>query len=677
MGIAAGVNCFAQSATPVPATFFEMSALPVTDAPKIPVGGLGHPGFAWETIEQSKGVFDFRTFDNYVATAQQLGLVDSATNTVNMSITLGLTPDWAVANQSSCSTPNAIPQCSAPPDNIQDWKNFLTALIQHYNGKTQPHIRYYELWNEAQNTLYWTGTNAQLVALAAAAYPIIHQDPYSVLLSPSVAGPVGNVAPDSGVTWMTAYLQAGGAQYADGGAFHGYLAQSTADGVPNIIPFPMPEQDSTTGCKAFVNCFGSIVTKATQLRAVFDQNGLAGKPMYDTEGSWGNGNITDLDTQIEWLARWYLLQAGLRSTLNLQLASWFAWGPQETWGNIETSGGQATAAGVAYGQVFTWVTGASIGQPCTGAANGTYTCLLSRPSGYLAQAVWNTTSSISYAPGAGYTQYRDLAGNVTPISAGASVPIGAKPILIEGTAAGTGVLANVSAASYDSSPVAEESIATAFGANLAGSTIAAASYPLPTILGTTQVMVTDSAGVTRPAPLIYVSPLQIDYEVPPQTANGLAAVSVTNNGNAVAAGSMLIAEIAPGLFTANTSGQGVASAQLVTTDAIGAQSIAPIYQCGSAAGSCVSVPIAVNTPGSAVVLELYGTGIRNRNSVTNVKCSIGGTAVPVAFAGPQGQFAGLDQVNVPLPASLAGKGEVDLVLTVDGVAANTVRINLQ
>jgi hypothetical protein len=103
-----------------------------------------------------------------------------------MSLTLGLTPDWAVADQSSCSTPNVIPQCSAPPGNIQDW--------------TQPHIRYYELWNEAQNTLYWTGTNAQLVALAAAAYPIIHQDTYSMLLSPSVAGPVGNVSAASGAT---------------------------------------------------------------------------------------------------------------------------------------------------------------------------------------------------------------------------------------------------------------------------------------------------------------------------------------------------------------------------------------------------------------------------------------------------------------------------------------------
>jgi hypothetical protein len=67
-------------------------------------------------------------------------------------------------------------QCTAAPDNIQDWKDFLTALIEHYNGTTQPHIRYYELWNEANAHNFWSGTFAQMVALGQAAYPIIHQD---------------------------------------------------------------------------------------------------------------------------------------------------------------------------------------------------------------------------------------------------------------------------------------------------------------------------------------------------------------------------------------------------------------------------------------------------------------------------------------------------------------------
>src|ERR1700693_18265 len=76
--------------TPVPSSFFAMSALPVTDFPAVNIGALAHPGFAWQTIERSRGNFDFQVFDNYVAGAQAHGLVDPTTNTVNMSITLGL-----------------------------------------------------------------------------------------------------------------------------------------------------------------------------------------------------------------------------------------------------------------------------------------------------------------------------------------------------------------------------------------------------------------------------------------------------------------------------------------------------------------------------------------------------------------------------------------------------------
>ncbi|MGH9844828.1 MAG: hypothetical protein ACREEM_39430, partial [Blastocatellia bacterium] len=51
-----------------------------------------------------------------------------------------------------------------------------------------------------------------------------------------------------------------------------------------------------------------------------------------------------------------------------------------------------------------------------------------------------------------------------------------------------------------------------------------------------------------------------------------------------------------------------------------------------------------------------------------------GVDAQVTFAGAQGGFAGLDQVNVRLSRSLIGRGEVDVALTVDGQAANTVKV---
>ena len=57
--------------------------------------------------------------------------------------------------------------------------------------------------------------------------------------------------------------------------------------------------------------------------------------------------------------------------------------------------------------------------------------------------------------------------------------------------------------------------------------------------------------------------------------------------------------------------------------------------------------------------------------------TIGGVSVPVAYAGAQGTYAGLDQINLPLPGSLAGKGKVDVVITASGKVSNPVNVVLQ
>ncbi len=49
----------------------------------------------------------------------------------------------------------------------------------------------------------------------------------------------------------------------------------------------------------------------------------------------------------------------------------------------------------------------------------------------------------------------------------------------------------------------------------------------------------------------------------------------------------------------------------------------------------------------------------------------------VSFAGAQGAFVGLDQVNVLVPRSLAGRGEVKVQLRVESQMANPVRIHVK
>ena len=99
-----------------------------------------------------------------------------------------------------------------------------------------------------------------------------------------------------------------------------------------------------------------------------------------------------------------------------------------------------------------------------------------------------------------------------------------------------------------------------------------------------------------------------------------------------------------------------------------------MFSCAGSGCRAEPIVLGVDTP---TYLTLYGTGIRNRSSLANVTCTIGGVDVPVLYAGPQPEFAGLDQINVALTLNLRGMGEADLIIAVDGVPSNRTRINVQ
>lgn len=234
-------------------------------------------------------------------------------------------------------------------------------------------------------------------------------------------------------------------------------------------------------------------------------------------------------------------------------------------------------------------------------------------------------------------------------------------------------IASASAASFAVGPLAPEAIVAAFGTNLATSAQTAAGLPLPTQLAGVNVRVRDSAGAERDASLFFVSPNQINYQIPPGVVNGPATVTVSSG----ATGIVEIASIAPGLFSANGNGQGVAAAVALRIKANGAQSFEPVAQFDAAQNRFVAAPIDVSDPTEQVFLLLFGTGIRNRSSLANVRASIGAVGTEVLFAGAQSGFVGLDQCNLRLPSTLTGRGEVDVILTVDGKAANAVKVRIK
>ncbi len=115
------------------------------------------------------------------------------------------------------------------------------------------------------------------------------------------------------------------------------------------------------------------------------------------------------------------------------------------------------------------------------------------------------------------------------------------------------VPAVVSAASY-SSALAPGMIAAMFGTALTTTTATADTTPLPTTLAGCNLSLRDSAGVTRAAPLFFVSPQQINFFIPPEVAEGQVLVTINAETMALSSRFITLSRVAPSLFAANADG---------------------------------------------------------------------------------------------------------------------------
>jgi uncharacterized protein (TIGR03437 family) len=244
--------------------------------------------------------------------------------------------------------------------------------------------------------------------------------------------------------------------------------------------------------------------------------------------------------------------------------------------------------------------------------------------------------------------------------------------------AGTTSISSVlNAGSYANAPLASDGFTVIFGTNFSASTASATSLPLPATLAGTTVTITDSKGVTLPAQLNYVSPTQINFVVPEGLASGTATVTVTNASGISSNFTTTIAAISPSLFTADSSGKGAPAAIAVAYAADSSSQVLPVFSCSGSPVTCTATPIDLGPASTNVYLELFGTGIRGRSGLSGVTVTLGGTALQVTYAGAQGTYAGLDQVNLLLDRSLIGSGSLTLQLTADGVAANPVTVSIK
>jgi uncharacterized protein (TIGR03437 family) len=237
----------------------------------------------------------------------------------------------------------------------------------------------------------------------------------------------------------------------------------------------------------------------------------------------------------------------------------------------------------------------------------------------------------------------------------------------------TARLGNLNGASFAvGEAVAPLSVVASFGEGVAPGNAAA---PPPTVadelLGT-YVAVRDSADAVRPGRLYFVSPNQVGFLLAEGTATGLAAVKLITAEGKVFLGTLNVERVGPGLFQLN--GDGLAAATLQRLRGA-AQTYEPVFQLVE--GAIVPLPIDLGPEGDRVFPTLYGTGIRGRTSFSQVSVTAGGENLPPLYAGDQLVYPGLDQINVELPRSFAGRGLIDIVVRVDGKVTNTVRLVIQ
>jgi uncharacterized protein (TIGR03437 family) len=212
--------------------------------------------------------------------------------------------------------------------------------------------------------------------------------------------------------------------------------------------------------------------------------------------------------------------------------------------------------------------------------------------------------------------------------------------------------------------VAPGEITALFGAELASTTTVATLQPLPTTLAGVQVLVNGT-----PAPLFFVSPAQINFQLPRTTVattaspgfnSATALLEVINNGQLVRAGTVQVAPVTPSIFTFTANGNGAA----VAIDALRG-TLAPFN--------------AQQSTGQPNIIAVFGGGLgadstdADGNQAGSVQATFDGVPGVVLYAGRAPHFTGLNQLNIQFPAGLTA-GTHTLVISRDGIASAPVTV---
>jgi hypothetical protein len=339
---------------------------------------LWDTGTRWRDLETSNGTWDWSQLDTYVSKAVAAGQESL--------YTMGITPAWANGGDQT-----------QPPTNLADWTDYVQQVGNRYDGE----ILYWEVWNEVDTGNFWTGTKAEMLALAEIAYDELKAiNPANQILTPNITS--------NGLAWLDQYLYEGGDQFADIISFHRGFESVT----------PELQEPIFRG-----------------LRDLMAHHGQTSKPVFDTEVA--SLLLGTSEQQVGHVSRVWMLMW----LWGFSNANWYAWDIYDDGGLVdyirlseESDKTTLTTAGVAWRETGRWLKGAQM----TGKSvdlSGSWTITLTRAGGYVGHVVWNPNGSHLFNIPAewGVTRKRDLAGNTTGQGAGETT-IGYGPLLFENQA---------------------------------------------------------------------------------------------------------------------------------------------------------------------------------------------------------------------------------------------------
>jgi hypothetical protein len=391
VALALATVALSQSPTPpvvIPATYFGVHIHhPAPNTwPSVPVGGwrFWDAHAAWPDMESRRGQWDFSYIDRYMNLAEQ--------HHTEILFALGLTPRWASSRPDEKSVYQ--PGWAAPPADIQDWRDYVKTIATHCKGR----IHTYEIWNEPNYKVFWSGSADELITLTKEAATIIKGiDPQATIVSPAATNNA------SGVPWVNEFLSKGGGQYVDVIGYHFYV---------NAQP---PEK---------------MVASIQQVKQAMADNRVSGKSLWNTETGWLKPSTFDTDDiAASYVARAYLLAwSG-----GVQRFYWYAWDQGPPLQMIDAATQALTPAGKAYGVIQNWMVGAKMNQ-CKQDADGFWICELVRDRTHRFVA-WNPDGPKQFTvPGQWHSRTVTPLLGAPAVLKGNKIEVGQSPMLFDPTA---------------------------------------------------------------------------------------------------------------------------------------------------------------------------------------------------------------------------------------------------